>query len=97
MVSAITQVSVKVAKKTRAAEEEPCTSTVPGETETEEPIEPSEDSSNEILLDGLAFWLATKSIAFKLPELESTLKQILHNAGFSTEECSVSHFHSCDN
>ena len=40
--------------------------------------------------DGLSFWVASKTVSFKLDELEMFLKKAMLAAGFLVEECSVS-------
>ena len=39
--------------------------------------------------DGLVFWVATKTINFRMCDMEVNLKKVLISAGFSIEECSV--------
>ena len=49
-----------------------------------------DDAEAQKLEDGLSFWVASKTIQFKLDELELFLKKTMLAAGFSVEECSVS-------
>ena len=46
--------------------------------------------ASEKLEDGLSFWVASKTISFKVDEFESLLKKTMLSAGFTVEECSVS-------
>ena len=84
--SAITQVAVNTKKRARSDDSE----SREIEDQDEAPVEAEQvDGGTGTPQDGLAFWVATKTMAFKMGEVEIMLKTILHNAGFSTEECSV--------
>ena len=48
------------------------------------------DNDSSKMEDGLSFWVASKTVSFKLDELEMFLKKAMLAAGFSVEECSVS-------
>ena len=56
-------------------------------------MEEGTEGQSQKLEDGLAFWVASKTITFKVNELESFLKKTLLSAGFTVEECSVSEQH----
>ena len=70
-------------KKTRLEEEE-------DDGGDDAVVETEGQEKSEKLEDGLAFWVASKTISFQVNELESYLKKAMLTAGFTVEECSVS-------
>ena len=55
-----------------------------------QPESPAPESGGGKLEDGLSFWVASRTIGFKVTELEVFVKKAMLSAGFSVEECSVS-------
>ena len=51
----------------------------------------SVEDQGDRLYDGLSFWLASRTVSVKLSDLETEMKKVFLAAGFSIEECSVSH------
>ena len=90
--SAITQVPVKC-KKPRLSLESSQNATDGEEAQPpRDQSPPDQAEESEKMEDGLAFWIATRTMAFQMCELEAHLKKILISAGFSVEECYVCHF-----
>ena len=69
------------------------TASQPASTQVEQPCNEVQDATDgpetPKIEDGLAFWVATKTMNFRMCDMEVKLKKVLISAGFSIEECSV--------
>ena len=64
----------------------------PASTQAEQPNEvqdATDGPGTPKVEDGLAFWVASKTMNFRMCDMEVNLKKVLISAGFSIEECSV--------
>ena len=97
--SAITQMARESKKKARLD----AASSAPSEADGNSTSESSgaaagegrSEEQGDRLYDGLSFWLASQTVSVKLNNLEMEMKKVFLAAGFSIEECSVSHSGDC--
>ena len=92
--SVITQVSRGSTKKARIDQDEAShsssTAALPdSQVQSNTDQVATEETETLKVEDGLAFWVATKTMNFKMCDMEVNLKKVLVSAGFSIEECSV--------
>lgn len=93
--SAITQVSRGSTKKARIDQDETShsssTAALPeSQVQSFNADQVATDETETLKVeDGLAFWVATKTMNFRMADMEVNLKKIMVSAGFSIEECSV--------
>ena len=61
-----------------------------GSSTPADPANPEGEETDDRLYDGLSFWIASKTVSVRMSNLETDLKRLLLDSGFSIEECSVS-------
>ena len=86
--SAITQMG----RANRKSQKKPRTETEEGQegSSTVDAENPEGEDTDDRLYDGLSFWIASKTVSVRMSNLETDVKRMFLDSGFSIEECSVS-------
>ena len=80
-------------KGSKKSQKKPRTETEEGQegsSTTADPENPEGEETDERLYDGLSFWIASKTVSVRMSNLETDLKRMFLDSGFTIEECSVS-------